>query len=221
MGKCVDLVGKKFGRLLVIEKTDKRDITGGVVWKCKCDCGNITFTTSHSLTTSHCRSCGCYKIDFNREQGKTNFTKHGMKHTRLYNTWCNIKQRCYGIDCKNYKNYGARGIKVCDEWLNDFMCFYNWAMDNGYNNELTIDRVDVNGNYEPSNCRWATMTEQANNKTTNHYVLYKGAKMTVKQLSDKYGIAYRTLLCRINRGWDVEKAVNTPIKGSDKNGNKN
>ena len=219
MSKCVDLTGKKFGRLLVIAKTDKRDVTGGVMWECLCNCGKTTFVTSYSLTSGHCRSCGCYKIDYNREQGRKFFTKHGMKYTRLYDTWCGMKQRCCDKNSKSYKRYGARGIQVCDEWLNDFMCFYKWAMENGYQDNLTIDRINNDRNYEPSNCRWATTAEQANNRRSNHYIIYKGVKMTIKQLSDICGIKYHALLCRINNGWDIEQAVSVPIKVSDKNEN--
>ena len=217
--KIVDLTGQRFGRLIVIEKTEKRDNAGNVLWLCKCDCGKDTLVGTHSLKVGHCKSCGCYKIDVNREQGKQYFTKHGKRHTRIYNIWCSMKQRCYYINSNNYIDYGARGITVCDEWKNDFMAFYNWAMENGYREDLTIDRIDVNGNYEPSNCRWCTASDQSNNKRNNHFVVYNGVEMTVKQLSDLCGMNYGTLLCRLLRGWDVERAVNQPIRKSGKNEN--
>ena len=130
-----------------------------------------------------------------------------------------MKQRCYGKNVKSYKYYGARGITICDEWKNDFMSFYNWAMNNGYQDNLTIDRINVNGNYEPSNCRWCTVLEQSNNRRSNHVVIYKGVEMTVKQLSEVCNMKYHTLLGRLLKGWDVERAVNQPIRKSGKNEN--
>lgn len=212
MGKSVDLIGQRFGRLVVIEKSEKRDSGGNVFWLCKCDCGKDTLVSTHSLKIGHCKSCGCYKIDVNREQGKRCFTKHGKKYTRIYNIWCSMKQRCYGKNVKSYKYYGARGITICDEWKNDFMSFYNWAMNNGYQDNLTIDRINVNGNYEPSNCRWVTAYEQANNKRSNHVIIYNGVEMTVKQLSELCDIQYHTLLGRLLKGWTVDRAVNQPIR---------
>lgn len=221
MGKCINIVGNKYGRLTVIGKTNKRDATGSVVWKCKCNCGNIIYCNVTVLKNGHTKSCGCYKLDYNREQGKILFTKHGLKNTRLYNTWCSMKQRCMDKHCKSYSRYGGRGIKVCDEWLNDFVNFYKWATENGYQDNLTIDRINVNGNYEPNNCRWATPSEQSNNKRNNHFVIYKGCKMTVKQLSEKYNINYGTILSRINRGWSIDDSVEHPIRKSGKNENNN
>lgn len=219
MGKSVDLIGQRFGRLVVIEKSEKRDSGGNVFWLCKCDCGKDTLVSTHSLKVGHCKSCGCYKIDVNREQGKQCFTKHGKKYTRIYNIWCSMKQRCYGKNVKSYKYYGARGITICDEWKNDFMSFYNWAMNNGYQDNLTIDRINVNGNYEPNNCRWCTVLEQSNNRRSNHLVVYNGVEMTVKQLSELCDIQYHTLLGRLLKGWTVDRAVNQPIRKSGKNEN--
>lgn len=135
--------------------------------------------------------------------GKT----HGMTGTRLFNIWQSMKQRCYDVKHDHYKEYGGRGIKVCDEWLSDFMAFYEWAMANGYKERLTIERKDVNGNYEPSNCCWATIKEQANNKRNNRIVEYKGKKYTIAELSEKYNINYHCLYYRLQNGWDIEKAL--------------
>ena len=132
-------------------------------------------------------------------------TKHGKSNTRLYSIWRSMKSRCNSKNNTNYSNYGGRGIKVCDEWLQDFMNFYNWAISSGYKDNLTIDRIDVNGNYEPSNCRWATIKEQNNNTRRNHYVDYKGEKVTISELSKLLNINKNTLWHRINAKKKEEK----------------
>ena len=129
------------------------------------------------------------------------------------NTWYNIKRRCYDPTDRNFKDYGGRGITVCVEWKNDFKSFYDWAMANGYLDNLTIDRIDVNGNYCPDNCRWATIYEQANNKRNNHLLTYNGCTTTMAEWSRKAKIPYRTLINRINvLGWPVDKALTTPVR---------
>lgn len=138
--------------------------------------------------------------------------KHGMIHTRLYSIWHCIKVRCYIKSCLSYKNYGGRGITVCDEWKKDFMSFYNWAINNGYKDDLTIDRIDVNGNYEPKNCRWATKKQQDNNKRTNHFVEYKGETKTIKQWADLTGICYSTLSKRVRCYGNNSEKLFAPIK---------
>lgn len=126
-----------------------------------------------------------------------------------------MKQRCYNSNTIRYKNYGGRGVTVCDEWKNDFTAFYNWAMANGYKNELTLDRIDVNGNYEPSNCRWATPKEQSNNKTNNVKIEISGVTHTMSEWAEISGVSMSTISARIKRyGWSAEKAIMTPaVKG--------
>lgn len=131
-----------------------------VVWECQCDCGCLTKVRATNLSNHHVSSCGCYRDE---RRVKVN-TTHGKVYHRLHTTWTNIKQRCNNPNSTGYKIYGGRGIRVCDEWLNSFESFYSWAMSNGYSDDLSIDRINVNGNYEPSNCRWATMKEQQNNR---------------------------------------------------------
>lgn len=150
-------------------------------WLCVCECGNFIEVSTNNIN----RSKGCKKCAF-----KDINVKHGKKYTRLYHIWNNIKQRCYNKNDKGYSNYGKRGIKVHDEWYNDFMAFYNWSMDNGYNDNLTIDRIDVNGNYEPDNCRWADYTTQNNNRRNNIYITINNKRMTLKQACRKYNKNY-------------------------------
>ena len=129
--------------------------------------------------------------------------KHGQKNTRLYRIWCAMKYRC-----KKSKYYTRKGITICQEWQNDFKAFYDWAMANGYNDNLSIDRINNKGNYEPSNCRWETFVTQANNKSNNHYGEVFGEKLTLAGASKKYDINYSTLRSRVNRdGMTLEEAV--------------
>ena len=139
--------------------------------------------------------------------------KHGLSNTRLYGIWREMKRRCYCNTCKSYPNYGGRGIIVCDEWLNDFQSFYKWATSNGYVESLSIERKDVNGNYEPSNCKWATIKEQANNKRNNHFITIDGEIMTVAQCVEKTGINETTLHYRLrNNKYDGSEVISIPVQ---------
>lgn len=174
-----DLTGKRFERLVPIKQVG-RSASRGVIWECKCDCGNIVTVKAQSLKSGETKSCGC----FNRDKS----TKHGLCNTRLYRIWHGIKCRCYEEKNKKYYLYGAKGIKMCEEWKNDFKKFYEWSISNGYNEKLTIDRIDSEGDYEASNCRWANIYTQNNNRKINHYLEYNGEKHTIAEWARIYKV---------------------------------
>lgn len=204
MGKFIDLTGKTFGRLTVIERAEN-DKRGGARWLCQCECGDKTIASSGHLKTGHTQSCGC----FCKEQTIKSSTTHGQRHTRLYGVWRAIHDRCENKNDSRYKSYGGRGIKCCDEWVK-FELFYDWALTSGYQRGLSIDRIDNDGNYEEKNCRWITMLEQARNKQNN--VKYNGE--TMAECSRRTGLKIATISRRINiLGWTIEKAFITQARG--------
>lgn len=154
MGKFVDLTGKVYGHLTVIEKDHSNK--NGWYWKCQCDCGNITVVDRHNLANGSIKSCGCSRPGITR--------KSKRKASRLYQIWIDMRRRCYNPNLYAYKYYGALGVTVCDEWQNSFTSFRDWALKNGYSESLTIDRIDCFGNYEPSNCRWSDWSTQRRNQ---------------------------------------------------------
>lgn len=204
MRKLIDLTGKKFGRLTVIEMVGTHIYPCGTkipLWKCKCDCGNERVIHSSNLRKGQI-SCGCFKKE------NPNRLKHGLKGTRIYDIWQSMKQRCCNSKSINYKDYGARGITICDEWLHDFQAFYNWSMLHGYKDNLEIDRIDNDKGYIPENCCWTTREQQQNNKRNNHFIEYNGKKQTVSQWSKELNIDYDKLLDRVNKlHWSIEKAL--------------
>lgn len=201
-----DLRGKKFGILKVIEQTEDYIKPSGehcAKWLCECECGITVSIVGYNLTGGYSKSCGCAQLRGSIEANST----HRSSYTRLYRIWSSMKKRCYSIKYRDYKNYGGKGIIVCDEWKNDFAAFKNWAINNGYSDTLSIDRKDNNGNYEPSNCRWSNNIEQANNTTRNIKLAYNGVTHTISEWSRIREIPYSTLYSRIFRyKWDLEKA---------------
>lgn len=199
--KDEDLIGKRFGRLTVISVFKKNR-----KWcHCKCDCGKEKDIRLDCLIGDKCHSCGC----LNLEAIKT----HGYSKHKLYNSFYRIIKRCTDKSNKDYKYYGARGIKICDEWRCDPKMFVEYCLENGWKEGLTIDRIDVNGNYEPTNCRWITKTEQQFNKTNTRYFEYKGQKKCLAEWAEIFDINKPTLYNRVyNLGWNIEKALETEVK---------
>lgn len=216
MPAMIDLTGQRFGRWTVIGISHKSQ--HGIYWKCKCDCGKIGYVTSNSLTRGNSKSCGCY----HKEKAKESATKHGKSTSRLFKVWCAMIERTTNPKNKSYSNYGGRGIEVCDKWRDDFQAFYDWAMNNGYDEnaskgDCTIDRIDVNGNYCPENCRWVGMDVQAKNKRKLQ-IEYNGEKHSVEEWADITGLKISTIYKRINCGWEIKDvlSVKTGMKREEK-----
>ena len=193
MGKFEDLTGKTFNRLTVIKRAEveKKE----VYYLCKCTCGNEKIIRGKDLKYNKIKSCGC----LNKEKTTERNTKHSLRYTRIYRIWLLMKNRCLNSKYYLFKNYGGRGITVCNEWKNDFVKFYDWSMNNGYNDTLTIDRIDVNGNYEPSNCRWATKLQQQRNTTRLRKITYKNETHCISEWAEILGLEYNTLYHRFRR----------------------
>lgn len=202
MTRRIDLSGKRFGRWTVL------DYVGGQCWRCRCKCGAEHTVDGRSLRAG--RSNGCIRC----HTAKGHQRKHGGTNTRLYAIWCHIKGRCQTPSNAAYDRYGGRGISVCPEWSDSFLQFKRWADANGYRSDLTIDRVDNDGNHEPSNCRWATKAEQNRNYSRVRYVAINGERVPLIDLAERAGLKPYTVRQRIYRmGWSVEKALTTPVRG--------
>lgn len=198
MAKFLDLTGKRFGRLTVIgvDKKVKSGKRERYYWKCKCDCGNIKSVRTDCLTSGNVNSCGCLK----KEQDRINLTKnhrHKLSKTHLWDVYYGMRSRCNNPEDKRYFDYGGRGIKICEEWSESIDNFAKWAYANGYdenNKDLQIDRIDNNGNYEPSNCRWVSRSRNCRNRRSNRMVKQEdGTYITIADLADKLGLDYDTV----------------------------
>lgn len=195
-GQFEDLTGWRFGRLVVIGRDDRK--SRKPYFNCQCDCGNVKSVRSDSLKAGLVRSCGCMK----KEQDRTNLTAahtHKMSGTRIYEIWQGIKKRCYNMHDVRYDRYGGRGIKVCPEWKESFPAFYDWAMQSGYNEKLTIDRINNDGDYCPENCRWANNKEQARNRSTNVRITIGNATKTLTEWCEIFEIDSSVVFARYNR----------------------
>ena len=206
-------IGDNFGKWKVIGFDDKRSKNskhGRKYYFCECQCKDRTIKSvrEDSLTSQKSMSCGCY----NREKVSEATSKHSLSDSNLYDVWVNMKQRCLNKNNPNYKNYGGRGITVCDEWINDFIKFKEWSIENGYEKGLNLDRKDNNKGYYPENCRFITYIENQNNKRTNTYIEFDNEVHTIADWAKKIDMNPRTLVTRLDTlNWSIEKALTTPV----------
>lgn len=201
----IEMTGKRFGRLLVVAESGRMR-SRQIRWKCVCDCGSIHFTEGNALRSGRTQSCGCRKID----------GKHGRSRSLEYRIWQAMRQRCSNPRNTHYKNYGGRGIRVCKSWAGSFVAFYS---DMGPRpNGTSIDRIDNDGGYSPSNCRWASKAEQGVNMRSNRLLTVDGETLTVVEWAARTGIGEGAIRSRIQRGWSDRDAVTFDVGTRYKNG---
>jgi hypothetical protein len=202
----IDLTGKRFGKLTVVSFAYMRGTRS--YWNCICDCGNEKIAGIDHLKNGDIVSCGCVQ----KSTLPPSHKKHGMSNTRLYTIWALMKYRCYNPSRREYHNYGGRGIKVCDEWM-EFDSFMRWAFNNGYSENLTLDRIDNDGNYCPENCRWVDRKAQQNNRRSNRLITFKGITKNITQWASDNNLPYYVLKKRLDvLGWSFERAISEPAK---------
>jgi len=198
-----DLTGVRFGRLVVLDRVGTKN--GKPLWRCECDCGNIHDVSSTHLLRGSTKSCGCYRPDHAKEL----HTKHNGKGTRLYRIYTGVRTRCFNKNDHAYARYGASGISICKEWdgADGFERFRDWAMNNGYSDNLTLDRIDNAKGYQPDNCRWVSMKAQERNRTNNRYLTANGETHIIAEWSDITGIKQSMISQRLYHGWTPEEAL--------------
>lgn len=209
MSKKTDVtvhIGKKYGLLTVLKEAESESYKTTMV-ECFCDCGNITVKSIYKITTGHTSSCGCFKYHHNQD----NIT-HGLTKHPLYRRWANMVQRTEYPKSNRYHVYGARGIKICVEWRKDFKKFYEWAIANGWNENMQIDRINNDGDYCPSNCRIVTPKENMNNTSKNRNFVINGQTFNLTQLATLHNMTPSRLWARLNKGWNLDTALNKPLK---------
>ena len=208
-------IGDIFGRLKVIKKDKSHIEKSGKVrskWLCICSCGNKVSVLGTNLRKGNTMSCGCLW----KEVSQKIKTKHGLRNTRLYGIWSGIRKRTLNENCKDYKNYGGRGIYICKEWLDDFKAFYEWAISNGYKNNLTIERINVNGNYEPNNCKWATHKEQSQNTRRTNIITFNWETHCASEWERILGYNAGLIYSRQHLGWPLSKIMTKPSRQTKK-----
>jgi len=210
----IDKSGKKFGRLTVINRASNKGKSPR--WNCICECGKHTVTHSSLLREGSQISCGCLRVEVSSQLMTRMNLKHGESRTRLNAIWREMRYRCNTPTADAYPDYGGRGVSVCTEWNNSFEVFREWALANGYQDHLTIDRENNNGNYEPGNCRWVDMKVQSNNKRTNINLTYKGETLTATQWAEKLGLKKPTVFSRIRQGLSVDEILNPLVSPINK-----
>lgn len=196
--KIRDITGQKFNMLTAVRIAQRNPLR----WECLCDCGGTCTVLSSNLIGGRQKSCGCLSRKGN--------PKHGQSYTRVYRIYAKIKRRCFVEDEPAYPNYGGRGITMCDEWKNSFESFSKWAYANGYRDDLTIDRIDNDGDYCPENCQWADRYSQANNKRNNHLYTYQGKTQTLPVWCREMDVPYKRAWYRLSKGWTIEEALTKP-----------
>lgn len=201
----LDLTGQRFSKLVALRRA--ASVCRSARWVCQCDCGNEHIVRTGNLMSGAVKSCGCLN---NVENKRKRCTTHGKSDTTEFTIWAQMRGRCNNPSNRAFKNYGGRGIKVCDRWDNSFSAFLE---DMGTRPSLahSLDRTDNNGNYEPGNCRWATWEQQQNNRRSNRRITYRGKTQTLMEATRSLGVRYDTVLLRIQKGWDVTDALETPI----------
>ena len=201
-----DIKGNRYGKLVAIQSYYDKE-KKCTLWVCKCDCGNTATVRANSLKHGRVKSCGCLRSESNLQRKTT----HGLSNTRLYSVWNNMKKRCTNPNAQNYKRYGARGICVCDEWANSFENFSKWAYSNGYQEGLSIDRIDNNGNYCPENCRWSNIMTQNNNRNVSMMITYNGKTQNLSSWCKELDVPYfRTWQRIVQYGYSFEQAITLP-----------
>lgn len=188
MGKKLDLTGQRFGHLVAIRATEERR-REKVFWECQCDCGNMHNVSACDLTSGHTRSCGCQHHPL----------KHGESKSRLYSIHQGMKRRCYNKNHSSYKDYGGRGITICEEWLN-YETFRDWALHNGYNDKLTIERKDNDKGYSPENCTWIARSDQNRNQRSTRHIYIDGEKVTLPMIAEAIGLSETNISVRFSKG---------------------
>lgn len=204
-----NVVGRRFGRLTVVDAPET--VYGISYVVCKCDCGNTRRVKYTFLESGKSRSCGCLKNELSSQRLKKSNYRHGGKDERLYEIFLGIHKRCENPHMWAYDRYGGRGITVCEEWK-EYAPFRSWALSNGYADDLTIDRIDNDEGYAPGNCRWVNRMVQSNNKSNNVMLEYDGKRYTAAELAKYAGMKYTTLIGRLKHGWTVAKAFETPVR---------
>lgn len=206
MPKFEDLTGQRFGKLTVLYRAPNGK-GHNTRWHCMCDCGREHTVHAGHLKNGSITDCGCEKS----WRTTVRNLKHGDSKTRLYNIWIKMRDRCKNSNNADWESYGGRGIKVCREWEESYAAFREWAMFNGYADKLSIDRINVDGDYCPENCRWTTNIVQGNNRRDNRRFQYKGMLITIRDASKISGLKYSTIKARLKYGWPIDKAIETPL----------
>ncbi len=208
MPRKIDMIGKRFGMIVVMSEHSQR--SDGLYWNCTCDCGNTFIRNGSKVRKRNSSSCCGCNI---RKMLSEKMIKHGLVRHPLYGIWCNMKARCGRSSHSSYHNYGGRGIKVCDEWLTDFGIFFDWATSNGWHEDLEIDRRDNNRGYSPDNCRMVTKQQNAMNNRRNVLVTYNGRVYNSEQIREVSEVSGSVFTTRLRQGWSVEDAVQVPKYG--------